>query len=121
MSSQIKNKVSAIRSLKPPTTIRQARGFIGLVGWYRRFIPNFSDVAEPIVALTRKIARFNWTEKSQKAFEYLKESLSVVPLLAYPDVNSPYILYTDASHTCVGAVLVSTRSNYRRRIYSRHS
>ena len=99
-------KVQAIRSWKCPTNAKECRSLLGMSGWYRRFIPNFSKIAEPIVALTRKYSRFKWTNECQKAFEYLKESLSTIPLLAYPDPNRPYILYTDASDTCVGACLV---------------
>lgn len=98
-------KVEAIRSLPVPTCVREVRSFVGMSSYYRRFIPNFSEIAEPIIALTKKHAHFKWTEKHDKAFQYLKDSLSVVPLLAYPDPNKPYTLYTDASGTCIGACL----------------
>ena len=76
--------------------------------YYRRFIPNFSEIAEPVIALTRKHARFKWTDDCQRAFEYLKQSLTVEPLLAYPDHNKPYTLYTDASNSCIGACLTQS-------------
>ena len=76
-----------------------------MCSYYRRFIPNFSPISEPLIALTRKYARFHWDEKCQKAFEFLKDIITVVPLLAYPDPNKPYVLYTDASDNCVGACL----------------
>ena len=98
-------KVEAIRSLPVPTCVREVRSFIGMSSYYRRFIPNFSEIAEPIIALTKKHAHYKWTHVHQKAFDYLKESLSVVPLLAYPDPNKSYTLYTDASGTCIGACL----------------
>ncbi len=98
-------KVEAIRSLPVPTCVREVRSFIGMCSYYRRFIPNFSKIAEPVIALTRKHAHFKWSETHDKAFQYLKDSLSVVPLLAYPDTNKPYTLYTDASGTCIGACL----------------
>ncbi|KAL5015616.1 hypothetical protein ScPMuIL_007304, partial [Solemya velum] len=63
----------------------------------KRFIPNFSEIAIPLVNLTKKYAKFRWTEACQKAFDYLKESLTVIPLLTYPSTSKPYILYTDAS------------------------
>ena len=72
------------------------------------FLPNFAKISEPLVKLTKKFARFTWNPECQVAFEYLKESLTCVPLLAYPDVNKPFTLYTDASDTCVGAVLVQS-------------
>ena len=99
------NEVEAIRSMTAPTTVREVRSFMGMCSYYRRFIPNFSQIAEPIIALTKKYARFQWSEDCQKAFEHLKESLTVVPLLAYPDPNEPYVLYKDASDTCIGACL----------------
>ena len=98
-------KVEAIRSLPVPTCVREIRSFIGMCSFYRRFIPNFSEIAEPIIDLTRKHAHFKWSDKHQKAFQYLKDSLTVVPLLAYADPNKPYTLYTDASGTCIGACL----------------
>ena len=82
--------------------MREVRSLIGMGSYYRRFIPNFYEIAEPVIALTRKYARFKWTDECQSAFEYLKQSLTVVPLLAYPDPNKPYTLYTDASNYCIG-------------------
>ena len=98
-------KEEAIKSLPTPTCVREVRSFIGMCSYYRRFIPNFSEIAEPIIALTRKYARFTWSDQCQNGFDYLKQSLTVVPLLAYPDPNKPYTLYTDASNSCIGACL----------------
>jgi len=72
---------------------------------YRRFIPNFSKITEPLIHLTKKYARFKWTEECEKAFNFLKSSLTVVPLLTYSDPNKPYVLYTDSSDSCIGACL----------------
>ena len=58
-----------------------------------------------MVSLTRKYAQYKWSDVHQKAFQYLKDSLTCVPLLSYPDSNVPYVLYTDASDTCIGACL----------------
>ena len=91
--------------MQAPTTVRQVRSFIGMCSYYRRFIPNFSAIAEPLIALTRKHVRFSWTEKCQTAFDFIKNSLTIVPLLAYPDTTKPYTLYTDASDFCIGACL----------------
>lgn len=98
-------KVDAIRSLPKPTTVKQIRSFLGLANYYRRFVPNFSKIAEPLVNLTKKYAKYNWTNACDNAFQALKDNLTAVPLLGYPDLNKPYILYTDASDTCVGACL----------------
>ena len=99
------DKGKAIWSMTAPTTVREVRSFMGMCSYYRRFIPKFSQIAESTIALTKKYARFQWSEDCQKAFEHLKESLTVVPLLAYPDPNKPYVLYKDASDTCIGACL----------------
>ena len=96
-------KIEAIKSLPVPTCVREVRSFIGMCSYYRRFIPKFSQIAEPIIALTRKYAHFKWSDTHQRAFEYLKDSLTAVPLLVYPDSNKPYVLYTDSSDTCIGA------------------
>lgn len=100
------DKVAAIRSLPSPTSVREVRSFIGMCSYYRRFVPNFSKIAEPLVSLTKKYAKFKWNDQCQQAFDYIKDSLTVIPLLSYPDPNKEYILYTDASDTAVGACLV---------------
>lgn len=101
-------KVQAIKHLPEPSNVKEARGFIGTCSYYRRFIPNFSDIARPIIELTKKYAKFKWTPDCQEAFDYLKDSLTVVPMLYHPDMSKPFILYTDASDYCVGSVLVQT-------------
>ena len=110
-------KVTAIRSLPVPTCVKEVRSFIGMCSYYRRFIPNFSQIAEPIIALTRKYAHFKWSDTHQKAFEFLKDSLTAVPLLVYPDANEPYILYTDASDLCIGACLTQECEGDEKPIY----
>ena len=104
-------KVEAIRDLQEPKSVREIRGFIGMCSYYRRFVPNFSKIAEPLIDLTKKYARFKWTSECQTAFDFLKESLTVVPLLAYPDTDKPYVLYTDASNNCIGACLTQKTDN----------
>ena len=96
-------KFEAIRSLPVPTCVREVRSFIGMCSYHRRFLPNFSQIAETIIMLTRKYAHFKWSDVHQKAFEFLKESSTTVPLIVYPDLNRPYVLCTDASDTCIGA------------------
>ena len=98
-------KVKAISKMPAPTTVREVRGLIGMCSYFRRFVLNFSGIAEPLIALTRKFARFRRSDECQKPFDYLKKRLTTAPLLTYPDTNKPYILYTDASERCVGAAL----------------
>ncbi|CAG2195337.1 unnamed protein product [Mytilus edulis] len=98
-------KVEAIKTLPNPVTVKEVRSFIGACSYYRRFIPNFSKISIPLVALTKKYAKFQWDEECQRAFDFLKYSLTVTPLLAYPDLKKPYVLYTDASNDTIGACL----------------
>lgn len=110
-------KVQAIRTLPVPTCVKEVRSFVGMCSFYRRFIPNFSQIAEPIIDLTRKYAHFKWTDVHQTAFQFIKDSLTTVPLLVYPDSNNPYTLYTDASDTCIGACLTQTCDGEEKPIY----
>lgn len=98
-------KVKVISELKAPTNIREVRRIIGMAGFYRKFIPNFSEITQPLTALTKKSATFSWDDEKQKAFDTLKEKLTTAPILAYPDPSKPYKLYTDASLHAIGAVL----------------
>ena len=91
--------------MPPPTNVCEVRSFIGMCSYYRRFLPNFSQIAMPLIKLTKKYAKFDWSPECQIAFDFLKESLTTIPVLAYPDTNKPYILYTDASEECIGACL----------------
>ena len=100
------SKVEVIRELKPPTTVKGVRSFIGMCSYYRRFIPNFAKIAKPLTELTKKNARFIWTDECQKSFETLRVVLTDAPILAYPDTNKPYKLYTDASNHSIGAALI---------------
>ena len=84
-------KSTTIRTLPSPTTVKQVPSFIGMCSFYLRFIPNFPAITEPLIALTRKYARFNWDDQCQKAFEYLKHNLTVVPLIYYADSNKPLL------------------------------
>ena len=82
-------KVRVISELKPPRCVRDIRAFNGMVGFYRKFIPNFAEVAQPLTALTRKNARFQWGPEAQGAFETLKERLCQTPILGFVDVKRP--------------------------------
>ena len=104
-------KVRVIRGMSPPTTVKGVRSFIGMCSYYRRFIPNFSEIAKPIIKLTKKFAKFDWNKCCQTAFDLLKELLTTAPVLTYPDPNKPYILYTDASDECIGACLTQICDN----------
>ena len=99
-------KVKAIRELPEPTTTKECRGVIGLMSYYRRFIVNFSQIAEPLIDLCKKYSRFKWTKECATAFKRMKESIAEVPMLCHPDLSASFVLYTDASDKCIGAALV---------------
>ena len=98
-------KIEAVSKLPVPQNVEQVRSFLGLSGYYRRFIPKFATLAAPLVALTKKATKFLWTQKQQDAFLSLKEHLCDAPILAYPQLDQPFILQTDASDIGLGAVL----------------
>ena len=111
------DKVHVIRNMVPPKCVREVRSFIGMYSYYRRFIPNFSAILKPLINLTKKSANIEWTKECQIDFDFLKESLTTVPLLAYPDTNKPYILYTDASDDCIGTCLCQHHEEGEKPIY----
>ena len=88
---------------KTPTDIRS---FLGLVGYYRRFIENFARIAAPLTALTRKNAKFIWSDECKAAFSELKHKLTSAPVLTVPNGNEGLTVYTDACREGSGAVLM---------------
>ena len=104
-------KIQAIRDAVRPTTRKQVKSFIGLAGFYRKFIPNFSTIASPLTDLTKKERPNNikdWQDHHEKAFQTLKNRLTSDPILRLPVFQNgvPFILRTDASETGLGAVLL---------------
>jgi transposase InsO family protein len=98
-------KVAAIQQLTTPKTPRQVRRFLGMASWYRRFIPDFSRIAAPLNRLLKKGIRWEWTPEQDAAFDTLKNSLSVAPVLACPNFGKPFVLQTDAADTGLGVAL----------------
>ena len=104
-------KVEAVKNWRRPHTVRQIKSFLGSVGYYRRFIPNYSHIAEPIVNLQRKRVKFIWSKECEEAFELLKEKLVSAPVISYPQDEGLYILDTDASGYAIGGVLAQMQKN----------
>ena len=98
-------KLEAVRKMPPPTTPKEVRQFLGLVGYYRKFVPKFADIARPLTNLTKQDIPYEWTTRCQEAFEFLKEMLLKEPILKYPDPSKPYTLFTDASKFAWACVL----------------
>ena len=90
--------------MPPPTTPKEVRQFLGLVGYYRKFVPKFADIARPLTNLTKLDVPYEWDNRCQEAFEFLKQMLLKEPILKYPDPSKPYTLFTDASKILHGLV-----------------
>ena len=99
-------KTRAIATMKPPQTVSDIRSFLGMAGYYRQTIPNFATLAAPLTALTKKHAQWKWGEEQESAFRALQRLLQSDSVLAYPQMNRPYKLYTDACDYAVGGILV---------------
>ena len=104
-------KLACIQEMPPPKTSKEVKQFLGVIGSYRKFIPRFSDLAQPLNALTRKNVSFEWTPICQESFELLKSSLMKEPILTYPNPNLPYVLFTDASRYAWACVLTQEKTH----------
>ena len=100
------SNIEKVLAMNPPQTAKQVRRFIGMVGFYRKFIPGFSKIASPLTDLTKKDVKFVWNNVTQEAFEILKSKLVEEPILVKFDPSKEQELHTDASKYHVGAVLL---------------
>ncbi|CAF4952218.1 unnamed protein product [Pieris macdunnoughi] len=98
-------KTRAVQDFPQPKCPKDIKSFMGLVSYYRRFIPNLSKIAKPLTNLLKKDVPFIWQHEQQLAFETLKNSLISAPILAYPDFNQPFNLTCDASNYAISAIL----------------
>ncbi|KAJ9553346.1 hypothetical protein OSB04_017391 [Centaurea solstitialis] len=99
-------KIEAIKKWETPKTPTEIRQFLGLAGYYRRFIANFSKIVQPLTTLTQKDKKFIWGEKQKEAFQLLKHKLCNAPILALPEGTDNFVVYCDASHQGLGCVLM---------------
>ena len=99
-------KIQAISSWPVPVNVKALRRFLGLAGYYHKFIRHFSLIAKPLTDLLRKDSLFIWTSLQQSTFDALKAALGATPVLGLQDFSQPFHIETDASRTGVGAVLV---------------
>jgi hypothetical protein len=86
--------------------VKEVSSFLGLAGYYQRFIENFSKIAKPLTSLLEKSVDFSWTDERQKVFEELKKRLTTVPVLTLPDQSKRFTVYCDASRDGLGCVLM---------------
>ena len=95
--SPLPNKLDCIKHMPVPKNVKEIKQFLGLTGYYRKFIPRFADISRPLTTLTKKDKKIEWTPACPKSFDLLKETLCGEPVLKYADTSKPYTLYTDAS------------------------
>ncbi|XP_058741477.1 uncharacterized protein LOC131613856 [Vicia villosa] len=100
------SKVSAVLQWEPPKTVTEIRSFLGLAGYYRRFIEGFSNLALPLTQLTRKSQAFVWDAACEESFEELKKKLTAAPVLILPNPSEPFVVYCNASKMGLGGVLM---------------
>ncbi|GJU62764.1 putative reverse transcriptase domain-containing protein [Tanacetum coccineum] len=100
------SKVESVKNWKTPESSTEIRSFLGLAGYYRRFIENFSKIAKPLTLLTQKNKAYVWGDKQDEAFQILKEKLCNAHVLALPDGPDDFVVYCDASKQGFGCVLM---------------
>src|SRR6266508_3287051 len=100
------SKVQEVLEWKSPTSVTENRSFLGLAGYYRRFIQDFSKIAKPMTKLLQQEAKFHWTSDCEAAFQKLKTLLTTAPVLTQPDITKSFDVYCDASGTGLGCVLM---------------
>jgi hypothetical protein len=99
-------KVKDVLNWKTPTDVGEIHSFLGLAGYYKRFIEGFSKLAKPMTALLEKNAKFVWSDKCQVSFEELKKRFTITPVLILPDLSKKFSIYCDASRLGLGCVLM---------------
>ncbi|CAH9130500.1 unnamed protein product [Cuscuta epithymum] len=100
------SKVAAVQDWSRPKNAKEVRSFLGLAGYYRKFVEGFSAIALPLTTLTRKGKEFEWTGHCEKSFQELKNRLTSAPVLALPEGKEGFVIYTDVSKMGLGAVLM---------------
>ena len=101
----VPEKLASIDAMPPPRTPKEVKQFLGLVGYYQKFIPRFSDIARPLNVLTRKGHKFMWDTVCEQSFQLLKQMITQEPILVYPNPSKSYMLFTDASKYAWSCVL----------------
>jgi hypothetical protein len=99
------DKVTTILALKSPSSVREVRGFLGMVGYYRRFVNGYAKIALPLTKLLKKDEPFNWTSRQEEAFRELKTRMVKAPVVSAPDFNKEFHVTSNASGFFIGIIL----------------
>jgi hypothetical protein len=99
------SKITSIKDWPQPLNVKDLRSFLGTVGYYRRFVPQFGLICKPLTTLLKKGHLFVWTSETEAVFQALKKALISAPVLALPNFSIPFTIETDASAKGIGAVL----------------
>jgi hypothetical protein len=100
------SKVESVTKWEQPLNVTDIRSFLGLAGYYQRFIENFSKIAKPMTELLKNNTKFEWSEACEKSFQELKTRLTTAPVLTLPDIKKDFMVYCDASKQGLGCVLM---------------
>jgi hypothetical protein len=100
------SKVSNVVDWERPSNVKEVRSFLGMAGYYRRFVKDFSIIAKPLSMLTHKNVKFEWTNECERSFQVLKEKLVIAPVLTLPEPGKRFTIYSDASRVGLGCVLM---------------
>ena len=102
-------KVQSVTEWLAPTSVGEIRGFLGLTGYYRRFIENFSNIVKLMTKLLKKDTKFKWTEDCEASFQELKKRLIIALVMILPDIHNDFQVYCEASRQGFGGVLMQDR------------
>ena len=103
------SKIEAVQKFPVPMSQIKVISFLGLASYYRRYVPKFAEIAHPLHKTSETSTKFEWTPEAQDVFESLKLKLTSNPILAFPCLKEPFILYTDASQFAMGSVLAQVQ------------
>jgi hypothetical protein len=100
------SKVESVTKCEQPSNVTDVKSFLGMAGYYRRFIENFSKIAQPMIELLKNNTKFEWSKACEKSFQELKKRLTTAPVLTLPDIKKDFVVYCDASRQGLGCVLM---------------
>ena len=107
-------KTSTVNNYPVPENATEVKSFLGLCSYYRRYVQDFAKIARPLHQLTKKSKDFLWNSEAQEEFEVPKARLTSTPIVAFPSMIEPFVLYTDASQHAMGAVLAQIQNGSER-------